>query len=900
MAWRDWNAVRVRVPLILVASGIVLGAVTWLTGMEARTATMLRASRTHTVRYFDDISASLQRPGSVAGDEMAALFAQLRESQRSFELAALVAPDGRIVYALPRSAVGRPLEEAVGTGPGGALLAVTDTLPAAVSVPRPRIATVVRLGRGPLTGHRIVVMENLERRLKMAQLDALEQALPTISAGLLLVVAITLLLDRWLRRPAQRLEETANRIASGDVTARAGLTGASELDQVGRALDHMAEEIERARREMLSSRRTAEILLDSLPFAVILTDRDTGRVLFMNARWHETTQHSVQPGDRLYDQLAKELLLHLDGTPYAYDELATPIALRTGKPAIVSDIVTVRPDGRRDHESAHATPISLGGERDFDAVLTVVQDRKEIMALAGEVRTWEQRFQRVVEATGQVVYEWDLEAGTVRRSGNQELVLGFTAEQERTTNARTNWEERMHPDDRDRVVAQLEECLRSGEPFDSEYRTRRAPGQYVTIHDRGFFDRSPDGRVVRVSGTMSDVTAQRETEAQLRQAQKMETVGTLAGGVAHDFNNQLTGVIGHLDLLERSLAPGDERAEHARIARVAAERCAELTRGLLAFSRRLHSRPTPASLNEVVRESVQLLRRVLPASIAVETALEPDLPTVHVDITQIQQVLFNLCINARDAMPAGGRLVLRTERVTVTDGDRRHPDSYAGDFVRLEVQDTGEGIPADARARIFEPFFTTKPVGEGTGLGLSMAYGIVSKHRGWIDVATREGEGSCFRVYVPAAPEATASAPTSRSAAPGPRSSGELVMVVDDEPLLRQLAIRALEDAGYRVIEAGGAERALELAREHAGELRAVLLDMTMPGMSGAQALPRLLEIAPQARMLLSSGYSAASSAALAGAAGFLPKPYAPSDLVAAIRSALAGPAPSEPAGPAA
>jgi PAS domain-containing protein len=473
--------------LILVASGIVLGAVTWMTGMEARTATMLRAL----ARTWCATSTTPPRPSSgrsVAGDENGGAV-RLRESQRSFELAALVAPDGRRVRCC-RAADGARWRSRR-NGPG-ALLAVTDTLPAAVNAPRPRIASVVVLGRGPLAGHRVVIVENLERRLKMAQLEALEQALPTISAGLLLVVAITLLLDRWLRRPASRLEETANRIASGDYTARARLTGTSELDRVGGALDHMAEEIERARREMQSSRRTAEILLDSLPFAVILTDRDTGRVLFMNARWHETTQQTVQPGDRLIDQLGKELLLHLDGTPYEYEELATPVALRTGKPAIVSDIVTVRADGRRDHESAHATPISLGGERDFDAVLTVVQDRKEIMALAGEVRAWEQRFQRVVEATGQVVYEWNFEDGTVRRSGNQEQVLGFTAEHERTTNARANWEERMHPDDRDRVVARLEECLRTGEPFDAEYRTRRAPGQYVTI-DHGFFDRSPDG-----------------------------------------------------------------------------------------------------------------------------------------------------------------------------------------------------------------------------------------------------------------------------------------------------------------------------------------------------------------------------------------------------------------------
>jgi signal transduction histidine kinase len=261
---------------------------------------------------------------------------------------------------------------------------------------------------------------------------------------------------------------------------------------------------------------------------------------------------------------------------------------------------------------------------------------------------------------------------------------------------------------------------------------------------------------------MTDVTAQRETEAQLRQAQKMETVGTLAGGVAHDFNNQLTGVIGHLDLLERSLGAGDERAEHARIARIAAERCAELTRGLLAFSRRCTAGHSGVAQRGRA-ESVQLLRRVLPAT---SRRAGPDRPP-SVDITQIQQVLFNLCINARDAMPAGGRLVLRTERVTVTEGDRRHPDSYAGDFVRLEVRDTAEAIPAEAMARIFEPFFTTKPVGEGTGLGLSMAYGIVSKHSGWIEC--RREAGLLLRVHFRARPRRPRTA--SRSGPPRARAA---------------------------------------------------------------------------------------------------------------------------------
>ena len=727
---------------------------------------------------------------------------------------------------------------------------------------------------------------------RVAYLAALEQTLLPLSLGLGFTAVIALLLDRWLREPAEKLEATARRLAAGDLTARTGLDGGSELELVGRALDLMADVLARAQRESNSSRERLEQVLHALPAALLLTDRASGRVLLVSSRWEASSLSRFAVGDSFLEHVAHVRFLRTDGTELPVEELATPRALRTGRPVVLEEFVAVHADGRHAHHSAWAIPLSLEGGADFDAVLTVVQDRDEVYALTGRLREWEERYRKVAEATGQVVYEWDYETGAVRRTGNQDAVLGFTAAEESAVDALEHWRSRVHPDDRAVVVSAFERHRADGTPFDLEYRYRRDARHWIRIHDRGFFERDERGRIVRMIGSMSDVTAQRDTEAQLRQAQKMETVGTLAGGIAHDFNNQLTGVLGHLEMLADALDAQDPRLEHVRTAQIAAERCAELTRGLLAFSRRLHGSPTSGSLNHTVEETVRMLRRVLPANIRVESRLDPALPSARFDATQIQQVLFNLCLNARDAMPHGGVLTLSTEARRLAEGEPASAEASPGEWVCLCVSDDGAGIPADVLPRVFEPFFTTKPVGAGTGLGLAMVYGIVREHGGWIDAASTEGAGSAFTVWLPravelpasaAAPVATPAAPTNGAAA----GRDQLVLVVDDEPVLRQLACRALREQGFRVLDAPDAAVALELASAHSESLDGVLLDLTMPGMSGAEALPLLRQVAPRAAVVLTSGYSAESARAIPGAAAFLPKPWSPAELTVALRRAV-------------
>ena len=887
MGWTDVRAIRVRIPVILLAGGVLLTAVSFFIASARHTHGTIAAAQDRAERLVTRTAMILRRPAEDPAFVLRYSGDRVHEGLFRLDCLALVDEHGVVTTAVDGMRPGESLDAHLPPEFVRAVLAVDDTTPVSPSLPRPRVAAVTRIASGPRAGQRLVLVLDAADRLAAAQWEAAEEALPPLAVGLLFVAAMALLLDRWLRAPAERLERTANAIAAGDASARSGLRGESELDRVGAALDRMADEIQRAHRELEASRSRLETALQALPAAVFITDRATGNVLFVSARWGETSLNRMFVGEPIRDHLAGEQFFRMDGSPLPLEELATSVALRTGRPASLPEFIAVHRNGVTATHSAYATPIFLQGGEEFDAVLTIVQGRDEIMALTGEIRAWESRFQKVVEATGQVVYEWDFAGGLVRRTGNQQLVLGFSAEDERTLDALDHWKARVHPDDRDRVIAEFERCRAESAPLDVEYRYRRNEREWIWIHDRGFFERDAEGRTVKLYGTMADVTAHHETEAQLRQAQKMETVGTLAGGIAHDFNNQLTGVIGHLDLLEHALGSGDERIEHARTARVAAERCAELTRGLLAFSRRLHSQAAPASLDETVLESVRLLRRVLPANIHVVTELGNGVPVALIDVTQIQQVIMNLCVNARDAMPDGGTLTLTTEAGTIGEQDARHADAKPGRWARLRVKDDGEGIPPEVLPRVFEPFFTTKPVGLGTGLGLAMVYGIVSKHGGWVEVESQEGKGTTFEIWLPAAPADTAPHAAPLPAGEAPRSSGELVMVVDDEPVLRQLACRALREHGYRTLEAAGAEAALDLAQRHAAELKAIVLDQTMPGMSGAQALPLLRSLTPRAAILMTSGHAEESGRALEGAAGFLAKPWAPFELIAALRQAL-------------
>ncbi len=384
-----------------------------------------------------------------------------------------------------------------------------------------------------------------------------------------------------------------------------------------------------------------------------------------------------------------------------------------------------------------------------------------------------------------------------------------------------------------------------------------------------------------------DLTAHKRLEAQLRQIQKMEAFGQLAGGVAHDFNNILVAITLHVGLLRQSeMLDPETKASLHELEQVAA-RGAALTRQLMAFSRQRPLEMQPVDLNETVANLLKMLRRVLGEGITVEWNPAPDLPPVEGDVGTLEQVLMNLCVNARDAMNGAGRLTIATAAVDLAPASvADRPAARPGRFVRLTISDTGCGMDAATLARIFEPFFTTKEVGRGTGLGLSIVHGIVQQHRGWIEVESELGRGSSFHLFLP--PHRTPAVPPVAQSVALPRGRGELVLTVEDEESVRTVYSTTLVRYGYRVLAARTGPEALELWRGHRGEIALLLTDMMLPGgLSGADLIQTLRTERPNLPVILASGYTGNKGVALPTNVRKLPKPFEAHTLLATLRAAL-------------
>jgi signal transduction histidine kinase/ActR/RegA family two-component response regulator len=359
--------------------------------------------------------------------------------------------------------------------------------------------------------------------------------------------------------------------------------------------------------------------------------------------------------------------------------------------------------------------------------------------------------------------------------------------------------------------------------------------------------------------TYRDITEQRRLETQLRQAQKMEAIGQLAGGVAHDFNNMLAVIRGNADLL---LMGGDQLGTETSLGLkqiiAAAERAAKLTRQLLMFSRKQVMQPQPLALDGLVQDLLKMLQRIIREDIRLECVCQNESSLVEADAGMIEQVLLNLVVNARDAMPHGGLVRIATEKVALAEeAARRKPEARAGDFVCLSVSDNGTGIAPEHLQRIFEPFFTTKEVGKGTGLGLATVYGIVKQHQGWIEVSSQVGQGTTFRVFVPAIPP-SAAAGAAQAMAPKLRGGTETILLVEDDASVRLVTRRVLESYGYTVCEASCGREALETWGRQAGEIMLLLSDIVMPeGLTGRDLAQQMRAEKPGLRVILMSGYSA-------------------------------------------
>jgi len=387
-----------------------------------------------------------------------------------------------------------------------------------------------------------------------------------------------------------------------------------------------------------------------------------------------------------------------------------------------------------------------------------------------------------------------------------------------------------------------------------------------------------------------DVSERHRLEEQLRHSQKMESVGMLAGGIAHDFNNILQVIIGYANTLEVKIPEQDPNRRHLDPILAAAGRAAQLTRSLLAFSRKESIEPRPAELNELVRRMHEFLKRVIGEDIELVTRQSPVSLDVLIDEGQIEQVLMNLATNARDAMPKGGILSLETERVAIApDAIGQHGVDHAGTWARLSVSDTGSGMDEVTRLRMFDPFFTTKAAGKGTGLGLAIVYGIIRQHRGQINAYSEPGRGTTFRIYLPVAGEGALAAEQAAPSAAG-LGGAETILVAEDDESLRLLFSDILTGQGYSVIQAGDGQEAVERHREHAGKVDLLLMDLIMPRMSGKAAFDLIRAACPTVRVLFTSGYTAdiiQSRADLDEGVDLVMKPIATRDLLMKIRSIL-------------
>jgi PAS domain S-box-containing protein len=467
--------------------------------------------------------------------------------------------------------------------------------------------------------------------------------------------------------------------------------------------------------------------------------------------------------------------------------------------------------------------------------------------------------------------------------------------------------ERVTGYSRNEVIGRNPRFLKSGRHDGDYYRTVWTTILGGRVWAGHFTNRKKDGSVYDTEGTIApihdqtgkltgfvsawhDVTERLRLESELRQAQKMESIGRLAGGIAHDFNNLLTVIIGYGVLLHNELALRDPRRTYLKEIRGAGERAANLTRQLLAFSRKQIFRPMALDLNQFIEDMQGMIQRLVGEDIVVVTRPAPDLALVSADPDQISQILMNLAANARDAMPDGGQLIIRTANSAphqaASAGRDGHPES-----VLLAVTDTGVGIPEENRQHLFEPFFTTKERGRGTGLGLSSVYGIVQQSDGWIDVQSEPGQGTTFSIYLPAigGPAVIEPVPGPLTTAARVRASGT-VLVVEDQEEVRRLMRAVLESEGFNVLSAAGGDAALSLARQYSDTIRLLITDVIMPDMTGKQVADQLVAMRPDIKVLYISGYSGdalARSGVLEPDVGYLPKPFTPETLSARVREIL-------------
>ncbi len=561
--------------------------------------------------------------------------------------------------------------------------------------------------------------------------------------------------------------------------------------------------------------------------------------------------------------------------------------LRRGERIEHHETVRVHKDGKSVFVSLSIFPIFDTTGKAVGAA-TIARDITKDKRAEEALRRSEERFKLIEENIDEVFWISDPDISEITYiSPAYERVWGRTRKS--LLENPKSFIEGIHPDDRERVLSDLE-LQKVGRPFDHEYRVIHTDGSTRWIWDRGFPIRDDAGRLTHYVGVAQDITERRRLEGQFRQAQKMEAVGRLAGGVAHDFNNLLTIINGYSEFALEHLHPSDPLRSSIEEITKAGGRAASLTRQLLAFSRQQVLAPRVLDLNALVADVERMLRRLIGEDIDLVMLPGAELGRVKADPGQIEQILVNLAVNARDAMPDGGKLVIETANVEFDEAyARSRPVVTPGRYVMLAMSDTGTGMDAAIQAHIFEPFFTTKEKGKGTGLGLSTVYGIVKQSGGFIWVYSEPGLGSTFKIYLPSVEDAAESVARSE-AREFPFGGSETILLVEDEEAVRALASRILQGRGYRVLECARPEDALHIAEHHQEPIDLLLTDVVLPKMSGRKIAEHLTALRPNMKVLYMSGYTddaVVRNGVLESNTAFLQKPFTPSGLARKVREVL-------------
>ncbi len=515
-----------------------------------------------------------------------------------------------------------------------------------------------------------------------------------------------------------------------------------------------------------------------------------------------------------------------------------------------------------------------------------IENRKKVEA---KLRQSEERLELALRGADLGMWDWNVQTGEVRFNRRWVEMLGYEPDEiEPHVSA---WKKLVHPDDMPRMEEVLKNHLEGRTPFyETEHRLLTRAGGWKWILVRGkVVHRDSDGRPVRTTGTHFDITERKKLESQLLHSQKMEAVGQLAGGVAHDFNNILSAIMSYGYLLRNKLRDDEQSRDNIDKILLLSDRAAHIIQGLLAFSRKQHFEFVPVKLNNTIRNIEKLLAKFIGEDVGLRTRLTNKEPAIIADKTQIEQIIMNLATNARDAMPEGGSFTIETEVVEIDENFiKTHGYGEPGIYALLSVTDKGTGMDEETKQKIFEPFFTTKEVGKGTGLGLSIIYGIVKQHNGYINVYSEPGKGATFRIYFPIIKAAA----EKEKAKDLPDLSGkaEAILLAEDEPAVRDSIRKILEEFGYKVIDAEDGEDAVEKFAEHKDEIELLILDVVMPRKNGKETFEEIRKLKPGIKVLFTSGYTAdiiQRRKILKEDVIFISKPILPNKFLAKIREVL-------------